>query len=96
MTSRSQESSNAPTFEESFERLEAVVTALESGQTPLNQSLKLYEEGVQLIRLCHEKLTGARRKIEMISGQDANGNPVTSPLQEDDRSLEEKSQTHGR
>ena len=84
------------TFENQFERLQQVVALLENGQTPLEESLSLYEEGVRLIRACHEKLTGARRRIELIAGVDADGNPITQPMAEDERSLEEKSQTKGR
>ena len=59
------------TFENQFERLQEVVALLENGQTPLEESLQLYEEGIRLIRACHEKLTGARRRIELIAGLDS-------------------------
>ena len=84
------------TFENQFDRLQQVVALLEDGHTPLEESLRLYEEGIRLIRACHEKLTGARRRIELITGLDSDGNPITQPLTEDERSLEEKSQTKGR
>ncbi|MBE6428132.1 MAG: exodeoxyribonuclease VII small subunit [Planctomycetaceae bacterium] len=84
------------TFEESFERLQSVVNTLESGQASLDNSLKLYEEGISLIRKCHEHLAGARRKIELITGINANGEPITEPLKEEERSLEERSETKGR
>ncbi len=87
---------NSASFEESFARLEAVVSQLENGQVTLDQSLILYEEGIHLIRACHEKLAGVKRKIEIITGLDEEGNPTTKPIQEDERSLEEKSQTRGR
>lgn len=87
---------NTVSFEESFARLEAVVAELESGHVTLDQSLVLYEEGIRMIRTCHEKLTGARRKIEMITGLDTDGNPVTQTMMEDERSLEEKAKTRGR
>lgn len=83
-------------FEELFARLQTVAADLETGRTSLDDSLKLYEEGISLIRKCHEQLTGARRRIEMITGVDANGEPQTEPLNEEERSLEERSETKGR
>jgi len=92
----SSEAENTVSFEDAFERLQEVVRTLENGQTPLDESLKLYEEGVRLIRQCHEKLTGARRRIEIIAGTNENGKPVLRQMDEEERSLEERSQTHGR
>lgn len=51
------------TFEEALERLEEIVTQLESGDYPLEESMKLYEEGVALSGLCNKKLEKARQKI---------------------------------
>ena len=51
------------TFEEVLERLEEIVTQLESGDCPLEESMKLYEEGVALSGLCNKKLEKARQKI---------------------------------
>ena len=47
-----------PTFEEALARLEEIVRALESGQSKLEDSLALYEEGIRLSRACNEKLDG--------------------------------------
>ena len=51
------------TFEEALERLEEIVTQLESGDCPLEESKKLYEEGVALSGLCNKNLEKARQKI---------------------------------
>ena len=51
------------TFEEALERLEEIVAQLESGDCPLEDSMKLYEEGVALSGLCNKKLEKARQKI---------------------------------
>ncbi|MDO4569668.1 MAG: exodeoxyribonuclease VII small subunit [Planctomycetia bacterium] len=83
-------------FEESFGRLEEVVRLLESGQSTLSESLQLYEEGVSLLKTCHGQLQNARRKVEILSGFDENGNPIMESLEEDERSIEEKSETRGR
>jgi len=76
-----------PTFEQALEALEALVERLEKGELTLEESLKLYEEGIRLSRLCHGKLEEAEGKIEMLlkdargePALDAKGNPKTKPL----------------
>lgn len=54
------------TFEAAVVRLEEIVRALENGQTPLEDSLSLYEEGIRLVRLCNERLDGAEQKIKLL------------------------------
>ena len=54
-------------FEKALERLEKIVEDLESGNMPLEDALKKYEEGVKLSRLCTEKLTQAESKIEVLT-----------------------------
>ena len=54
-------------FEEAMTRLEEIVRLLESGNAPLDVSLSLYEEGVSLVRLCNEKLDGAKQKVYRLS-----------------------------
>lgn len=58
---------STPTFEEALSRLEEIVRALESGQSKLEDSLALYEEGIRLARACNEKLDGAEQKIKMLN-----------------------------
>ena len=53
-------------FEESLTRLEKIVDQLESKEAPLEQSLALFEEGVQLARLCQQKLEQAKKKVEVL------------------------------
>jgi exodeoxyribonuclease VII small subunit len=63
------------TFEEALVALEKIVERLEKGELPLEESLKLYEEGIRLSRLCHGKLEEAEGKIEMLL-KDARGEPT--------------------
>ena len=56
-----------PIFEEALARLEEIVRALENGQSKLEDSLALYEEGIRLARACNEKLDGAEQKIKMLN-----------------------------
>jgi exodeoxyribonuclease VII small subunit len=64
-------------FEESLGRLEEIVHLLEEGDLGLNDSLARYEEGVALLRQSYDALQNAERRIELLSGLDAQGNPVT-------------------
>jgi exodeoxyribonuclease VII small subunit len=54
-------------FEAAIAELEAVVKRLEEGDLPLEQSLALYERGVQLSRFCHARLEDAERRIEILN-----------------------------
>jgi exodeoxyribonuclease VII small subunit len=65
----------APTFEAALKQLEEIVQRLERGELPLEESLKLYEEGIRLSRLCHAKLEEAEGKIELLM-KDARGELV--------------------
>jgi exodeoxyribonuclease VII small subunit len=55
-----------PSFEAALARLEEIVATLEKGQAPLDDSLKLFEEGVALSRFCSGKLDEIERKIEIL------------------------------
>jgi exodeoxyribonuclease VII small subunit len=62
--------SDAPSikdFEAAIAELESVVKKLEEGDLALEQSLALYERGVQLSRFCHARLEDAERRIEILS-----------------------------
>lgn len=77
-------------FEESLEKLDAVVRRLEEGQLGLGESLECYEEGVKHLKHCHRALKEAERKIELLAGVDADGNPVTEAFDDTDMTLDEK------
>lgn len=63
----------AKSFEESVGRLEEIVRMLENGTATLDQSLKLYEEGIALVRICNEQLDSAEKKIRILTEpQDGN------------------------
>jgi exodeoxyribonuclease VII small subunit len=55
------------TFEQAIARLEVVVRALEDGKTSLEEAMKLYEEGVSLVRSCSTTLEEAKQKIITVS-----------------------------
>ena len=60
-------SKSSKTFENSMNELEALVNALESGDLPLDESLKLFEQGIKLSRSCQKILDNAELKIEKLS-----------------------------
>ncbi len=67
-------------FEDAMKELEAVVTQLESGDVPLEDSIKLYERGAALKAHCQKKLAEAEEKVAQIT-LDGDGNPKgTSPV----------------
>jgi len=90
-------SATEPTFEEALQRLEKIVAELEDGRTDLAASLAGYEQGVQLLRKCHGLLERAERRIELLSGVDADGKPVVQAFDDTATiSLEEKAQTRSK
>ena len=66
-------------FEDCLARLEQIVGALESGNLPLEESLKVFEEGVALARRCGRYLEEAERRIEMLA-KDESGALTTRPF----------------
>ena len=69
-------------FEEALGRLEAVVSRLESGELPLEESLRLFEEGVHLTKVCIHRLDEAERRIAILL-KNERGEMVESPFGED-------------
>lgn len=59
-------------FEEAMKRLEEIVRLLENGQVSLDESIKLYEEGVALVNSANNLLTSAKQKLMTVSGDVAN------------------------
>ena len=73
------------TFEQQLSRLEEIVAALERGDAPLADSLKLFEEGTKLIASCSDQLDRAEQQVvKLMKGPD--GAPVELPFEsEEDR-----------
>jgi len=74
-------------FEKAFHDLEQIVRRLEGEELPLDESLRLFEEGIRLSRFCNQRLEEVEKKIELILA-DAKGQPRTEPfdLGDDDES----------
>ncbi|MBX7230584.1 MAG: exodeoxyribonuclease VII small subunit [Bdellovibrionales bacterium] len=65
-------------FENKLNRLEEIVNKMEGGELPLEESLKIFEEGVKLVRECQVKLNEAEQKVKVLLSVDANGNTETT------------------
>ena len=63
------------TFEEAMQRLEQIVRTLERGDAKLNDSLRLFQEGTELIRLCNTQLSNAELEVRKVMVS-ADGTPV--------------------
>lgn len=62
-------------FEDCLQRLEQIVNELEKGNVPLEQALKLFEEGVQLSGACRKELEEAEGKVEILLKQNGKLQP---------------------
>ena len=65
-------------FENNMQRLEQIVRAMERGDVALEESLKLFQEGTELVRSCNELLDNAQLQVKMIMTA-----PDGSPVEED-------------
>ena len=70
-------------FEAALARLEEIVEELEKGDLPLEKSLKLFEEGIKLSRVCNKRLEEAERKVEILV-KDREGNIKAEPFNEEE------------
>lgn len=68
-------SENKIGFEDSMRRLEQIVRAMENGDVPLDESLKLFKEGTDLVAHCNKLLEEAEMQVKIISTA-ADGSPV--------------------
>ncbi len=58
------------TFEQALQKLEQIVSAIESGQIGLEDSIEKYAEGVRLINYCRGVLNAAEKKIQLLTAKD--------------------------
>ena len=71
------------TFENALSKLEQITTELEEGELGLEKSLKKFEEGIQMVDFCSEKLEEARSQVELLMKK--NGKLSAVPFAEDSR-----------
>ena len=70
------------TFEQNMLRLEQIVRAMERGDVALEESLKLFQEGTELVRSCGKLLEDSKLQVSKITAG-ADGNPVEEPFHEE-------------
>ena len=68
------------TFESALSRLEQITAELEEGDPSLEQSLKKFDEGIELVKFCNQKLDEARKKVDLLLKQ--NGTLTTVDFDE--------------
>ena len=83
-------------FEDSLGKIEESVARLESGNLGLADALDEYERGIGSLKQCHELLERAERKIELLTGVDADGNPVTQPYEHESAARDDSPSAAGR
>ncbi len=69
-----------PTFETAVARLEQLVEEMDSASLPLQDLITRYEEGVQLVKICEERLKEAEKRIEIIT-RNAAGQPALTEFE---------------
>jgi exodeoxyribonuclease VII small subunit len=67
-----------PTFEAGLAELQALVRELEEGSLGLDESIARFERSISILRRCYQALERAEQKIELLTGFDRDGNPVTA------------------
>ncbi len=71
-------------FEKKLSRLEEIVQKMEKGDLTLDDSLKLFEEGIKLSRDCQSQLTKAEAQVKKLVSIDATGKAVTEPFKDEE------------
>ena len=71
---------DAVDFEASLAKVQQIVAKLEGGELGLTESLEQYEAGIKELKRCHAILEAAEQKVSLLSGFDADGNPITEPM----------------
>ncbi|MBT4863749.1 MAG: exodeoxyribonuclease VII small subunit [Planctomycetaceae bacterium] len=74
------ETSPEPSFEQALTELQQIVDDLEAGQIGLDESMQRFEQGIALLRNCYGTLEKAEQKIEILTGTDEAGRPLTEPF----------------
>ena len=80
MSSKSKPREAQLNFEGAMDRLEKIVEQMESGKLPLEDLIVRYEEGMNLVKICQERLANAEQKIEIIARNSA-GKPIVKDFE---------------
>ena len=80
MSSKPKSSTAQLNFEGAMDRLETIVEQMESGKLPLEDLIVRYEEGMNLVKICQERLASAEQKIEIIV-RNSTGKPIVKDFE---------------
>ena len=80
MSSKPKQSDAKPNFEGAMDRLESIVEQMESGKLALEELIVRYEEGMNLVKICRERLANAEQKIDIIARNSA-GKPFVKEFE---------------
>ncbi|MBN1664913.1 MAG: exodeoxyribonuclease VII small subunit [Deltaproteobacteria bacterium] len=69
-------------FEDAMDKLEDIVKKMEAGNMSLDESLKAFEEGIKLVRVCTKKLDEAQRRVDVLLAEGSD--MATAPFSESD------------
>lgn len=61
------EEEKSMTLEESFEKLDKILLNLESRDISLEESFRIYQQGMELLKQCHRKIDGVEKKMQLIN-----------------------------
>jgi exodeoxyribonuclease VII small subunit len=81
---------DATSFESAIKRLGEIVQMLERGDLPLEESLRLFEEGVTLSRASQQRLDAAEKRVEQLLAVDEQGRPRTEPFATDAKEMDDE------
>lgn len=70
------------TFEEAMEKLETIVERLEEGDVPLEEAISIYKKGMELSKLCHDKLKNVEEQLTQILTADGHKENFSIPEEE--------------
>ncbi|PLR84491.1 exodeoxyribonuclease VII small subunit [Bacillus canaveralius] len=65
------------TFEEAMEKLEVIVDRLEEGDVPLEEAISIYKEGMELSKLCHDKLKSVEEQLTQVLTEEGKTEPFS-------------------
>jgi len=77
-------------FEQAMEKLEQIVSAIEAGDVPLEESIERYAEGIELVKQCRTILDRAEKKIQLLGKGDDGSLTVTGELAEADEEADDE------
>lgn len=75
---------NAQSFESAIKRLEEIVELLDNKDVQLEEALKIFEEGVKLVKFCSAKLDETKKKIEILVKKDGKMEPQPFEMKNED------------